>query len=235
MNEVVTLPQRLTPAQQALIVEPASEKLVRRVVTVFCANWPIADPDEVASLAREAMVLAAPHYRPGPLSFAGYVQKRVAGHVLDGLRRDLRARVPTFERILRQYPHTQPHREAERTRAADAPSDARARVDARMARVAFDLYLSATLVPESPEAILSARQEQARADGALRGACAELGDLERAVIERHYFDQVELKALVGELGASYATLKRVHRRALDALRRSLARHDVTAMPHASNG
>jgi RNA polymerase sigma factor (sigma-70 family) len=230
VNEVVTLPRRLTESERALVEGPESERLVRWAVNHVCGTWPAADPREVAALAREAMVLAAPLYRPGKASFATYARKHVIGHIFDSLRRDFLARAPGLEVLVRQHVLLQNRQRSERTRALDAPTDAQARVRSRMARLAFELYMTATLHHASPEAILSWSQERERAEEALREACAELPPLEATVIERHYLEHVPLATIAEELGVGYRTVKRAHRRGRAQLRRALAARGITSFP-----
>lgn len=230
MNEVVALRRRLTESERALVEAPESERLVRWAVRHVCSTWPAADPVDVAALAREALVLAAPRYRPGEASFATFARKRVIGHVFDCLRRDFLARAPGLEVMVRQHVLLQNQQRAERSRPYDAPTEAQARVRARMARLAFDLYMTATFHHASPEAILSSSQERERAEEALREACAELPPLEATVIERHYIEHQPLANIAEERGVSYSTVKRAHRRGRAHLRRALADRGITSFP-----
>ena len=55
----------------------------------------------------------------------------------------------------------------------------------------------------------------------LHEAMRALPDHERQVLQRHYFEEQELKAVAKELNIGYATARRHHNSALDALAASV--------------
>jgi RNA polymerase sigma factor (sigma-70 family) len=72
---------------------------------------------------------------------------------------------------------------------------------------------------QDPEAQLAERQVRA----ALRGALGKLGETERRIVERHWFEEVPLQQVGAELGMSRTTVKARHRRALVQLAALMAR------------
>ena len=236
MNKLASIPRRLTAAQQALVEAPTSKALVAWAVELVRRHALSADLDEMRALAFEAMVLSAPHHRAEEAAFTTFARKRVFGHIFDALRKELTARsmasTAALDAMMRQYGVLQAQERTEMSTPDDRPDQARARVQQRMARLSFELFVPSRLDAVDPETRLIASAEEKTALVALRETVAELPSEEAAIIHRHYVEQLPLRQIADELGVSHSTVKRLHRRARASMRKALAARGITAAPVA---
>jgi RNA polymerase sigma factor FliA len=190
--------------------------------------------EDLQSHGREGLLSAARTFDPRRgVPFRRWANIRVRGAVLDGVRshshlpRSLYARLRTG--------HTGELGAEERT-SSEAP-DPQASAELADRRIGEFLACAATAVAmgllgasvsEPGEPIdNSASAEQRMIDGelwaAVRRAMAELPDLERRLLERHYIDGVTFEQAAAELGLSKSWASRLHTRAVAFLTRSMKR------------
>lgn len=186
--------------------------LPRRVAsTVHPRVRPHVDMEELISLGNQGLAEAAQRYDARLGKFETFAWWRIHGAILDGLRRSSPLPRGTWRKLL----------------AAHAAND-----QSVVAAIGGVLRRS---IPSSFEqlrehgfdvagATVEDALDRERALAGLREALAALPEVERTLVERHYWEGCDLSAAGEELGMSKSWASRLHARALGRLREVLAAH-----------
>jgi RNA polymerase sigma factor for flagellar operon FliA len=191
--------------------------------------------DELVSFGREGLLAAARSFDPGlGTPFARWANYRVRGAMLDGVRQ--MSMLPrSVYRKLRAVAAAQDAAEgaAEDGSAARPASaeEADARLGSYLAGIATAVAIGMLAAPAEPstgealDAAPSAEDVIARGQllDAVRAALPTLPDPERHLIQRHYFDDVQLDEAARELGLSKSWASRLHSRAIESITRHMKR------------
>lgn len=214
-----------SPTAIATLVEegrPLIEPTARRVLREVGGR---GDLDELGSVGRFALVEAARNFDPSRSRFAAFASQRLRWAMLDHVRRDtqrrgssrLGAALAVAERVAsaRSEPPT----------GADLPTEETARAalaDALAAQanaLAVGLVLGSSPGEPSPDSTMN--PERAVGDrrniDRLRAAIAELPDKQRALVERHHFDDERFDHIAESLGLSKSWASRLHAQAIATL------------------
>ncbi len=181
--------------------------------------------DELQAVARPVIVEAARAWEPGRAPFAPYLVQRLQWAMIDEARRTRRGRkiraraaaCAALERLAE---------DAAESEAPGAPLRTEAEYQADLgqllARRAAAMAVGLTSLPdtdrhaddrETPEEKL--RREELRRD--MRRAIETLPDRQRALVQRHYFEEERFEAIAADLGVSKSWASRLHTQAMDAL------------------
>lgn len=184
------------------------------------------DVEDMVQEARSAFLAALNRYDPEQdASFGAFAHLRVRGAILDWLRREgggtaaMRALAqdlgPTHRRLTRSL-----GRPPDLSEVASALGMLPERLD-RVLETAPPLALSPLPPPPGDEdpAVHAERRDLARR---VARALAALPDLERTIIDLHYFDELSLRETASVLGEERSRVRRRHQEALLILRTELA-------------
>ncbi|RMG94620.1 MAG: sigma-70 family RNA polymerase sigma factor [Deltaproteobacteria bacterium] len=234
----------LSPAEEERIRRylDAAEKVARSIGRKSEHLVSSVDAEDLVSVAKEALVVAARRYDPEQgASFWTFARPRVAGAVMDVLRKQNRG-VRQHRRALRRLEQEQRALDALTATASEAlRQDAKARVDA-----------AARLVQATVAGIVARRtaayeEEQLPADETnpeaatirkamlahLRDALERLSPEERALYEALYVEGATASEVGQRLGVHASTISRRHARLLERLGRALS-GEGDARPHRAS-
>ncbi len=216
---------------------PAAEAMARRIGRRSSYLCQSLDLDDLAGVAREALVVAAARYDPDTgAPFWAYARPRVTGAILDALRRDNRS-VRQHRRALAQLENHQRALDALTETAAEAlRRDAKARVEAAAKVVQataagiiarrMALYDDQTVAAaeEDPETHLARTELVDR----LRRVLATLSDDDQALYQAVYVEGRSLSDLARSEGVHPSTFSRRHARLLERLGEALTKPPAPA-------
>ena len=209
----------------ATLVETIARQ-VRRQVTLQISE------DELKSYGNEGLLTAARSFDPTRgVPFAAWAALRVRGAMIDGVRSigRLPRKIYAKLRALEAANATEDALvEEDAAKPIASPEDADARLDAYMASIATAMALGFVAAPrdddaedtDTPEALLAANETAA----ALRAAVSRLPEIERTLVERHYFGDVTIDEAAREVGLSKSWGSRIHARAVEMIARDLKRN-----------
>jgi len=182
--------------------------------------------DDLLSLGRPALVMAAQSFDPSLSKFATYAAMKVKWAMLDGLRREARSRtlvarataLSASERVGAAYSETAGGDDEVQTEEVYAERLG-SLLDGHAAALAMGLVSASAEAPALPEAPATPEEHVVRADlvRVLRGAVSRLPDRERALVERHYFEGEPFDTIAKDLGISKSWASRVHAHAIERL------------------
>jgi RNA polymerase sigma factor for flagellar operon FliA len=192
--------------------------------------------DELVAIGREALTLAARSFDPSlGVPFRRYASLRVRGGVIDGVRQ--RGPLPRrVYRALRAVESADAVQEAMVQDDAGAPSPGQATAEAADAKISDYLSKAATAMAASLLSMRSLDEGLETADDAaspeeklahaqmlakMREAVAELGEQERTLVQRYYFEDKTLLEVGKELGLSKSWTCRLHARVVEAIAKKL--------------
>jgi RNA polymerase sigma factor for flagellar operon FliA len=193
--------------------------------------------DEIVSYGREGLLAAARTFDESRgVPFRRWANIRVRGAVIDGIRatstlpRSVYARLRATEAAARASDGLA---EEEAGRPPRAQEDADQRISDYLAGVATAIAIgfAGACVDDHGEATdraPNAEDRLARAEllARIHDSIHELPDAERALLQRHYFDDVTFEQAAAELGLSKSWASRLHARAVETVARSLRRSRV---------
>ncbi len=169
--------------------------------------------DDLGSYGREGLLTAARTFDPTRgVPFPRWANIRIRGAILDGIRAH----------------STLPRTIYARLRALDAELETR--VDDFLAVVATEISIGFAGVnmadhgePTDGAPSAEERFAEAELDASIRESIRRLPHAERALLERHYFDDVTFEQAASELGLSKSWASRLHARAVETVGRRLKR------------
>ena len=191
--------------------------------------------DELESLGREGLLIAARRYDPEhSVPFRAFAYYRVRGAMIDGIRKmsHLPRRVYEQIRIVEagnQYAESKVEETLEAAKTSQRQDAERGLADhlAGMATamavglVAEPVFSDGEPAGQSRELDPEARTETAQLSVLLHKVIDELPDQEQTLVRRHYFDGERFDQVAGELGLSKSWASRLHARAIDRMTKRL--------------
>lgn len=193
------------------------------------------DPDDLRSAGREGLLQAARSFDASQgAPFRRWANVRIHGAMLDFVRRQsgLPRRVYRAVRALAAAEHV--HEAALEDVRPNTAETADAHLDDLLAKSATAmaigfLTMSSTENLQVEEDVEGPEDTAARRElvAILRREIAKQPDAERALLERHYFDDVTFEEAAREIGLSKSWASRLHTRAIENLSRSLRKLQVT--------
>ena len=236
-------PARTRAEIEALVAEgmPLVAATARSVTKLIGARIEL---DELRGPAHEALFDAARTFDPSRSTFGTFARKKIRWAMLNTVRKheDARARrrahaVRVAERLREVY--------AEEAVDAALPESSHA-VSLRSQLLAEATAMAVALTVKPRERERSTTDQDAEAVGMMRGqsdvatpeeelqtrsleaalrACiATLPPRQRAIVERHYFDDEKFERIAEELGVSKSWLSRLHQQAMESLAAMLQDH-----------
>jgi RNA polymerase sigma factor FliA len=195
--------------------------------------------DELVSFGREGLLSAARTFDPTlGVPFRRWASYRVRGAMLDGVRGASMVPRSVYER-LRAVDAAHHAAEAAAEEGSASPPSSAEEADARLAihlaRIATAVAVGLLAAPgsggtgESLDPNPSADEVLGREEtlAAVRQAMGALPDQERHLIQRYYFDDVQLDDAAGEIGLSKSWASRLHARAIETITRRMKRSGTT--------
>ncbi|WP_104987144.1 sigma-70 family RNA polymerase sigma factor [Sorangium cellulosum] len=196
--------------------------VARRIARRLGRRVPVED---LVALGYPALPDIVRTYDPSRSTFAAYAARKIRWAIFDALRRETRWR----SAAARASALAASARFAE-GRAADDDADAPATQEAYAARLggllaghaaamALGLLSAHGDVAAVPDAADSPEERASRAQlaEAVRHAVRELPARERALVERHYFDDERFDQIAQDLGISKSWASRLHSQAIERL------------------
>jgi RNA polymerase sigma factor for flagellar operon FliA len=194
--------------------------------------------DELASHGREALLAAARTFDPDrQVPFRRWATLRVRGAMLDAARQSGGLPKRVYRKLRAIEAADLIHEASNEENAANPPPNA----DAADAKLSDQLATAAMamamgfLSMRRGEALEQAQDPDRSPESSvghaelierIRSAIAERPDQERALLMRHYFDDVTFEEAAKELGLSKSWASRLHARAVEGLARSLRRSRI---------
>jgi RNA polymerase sigma factor for flagellar operon FliA len=185
--------------------------------------------EELVAIGNAGLAEAAQRYDPARgVAFATFAWYRVSGAIVDELRRATQLPRRTWARLT-ALRAAGAYLEQEVGRGAPARETALAELQRAMSaiRTMYVLSLEALRAggfdAEGDAAAPGDRLDATRLTRQLGDALAALPERERALLQKHYFEDKSLTAAGAELGMSKSWASRTHAQAIDRLRAKLAR------------
>ncbi|EYF06178.1 sigma-70 family RNA polymerase sigma factor [Chondromyces apiculatus] len=225
---------RLTRAQQALV--EAALPRVRKMARVFCFRHPAANEEELFAAGAAAAVGAALRYEPTrEVRFDVFCWS----HVLGAMQELFAETRPASRLALAVAQRAGLSISTSLTAASDPFGNAEEEPGARVAEACAEVALAmvaglTSAASSSVEEQAIAREERARAFGALRREFAALSAEERLILELRFVQGRPVREVAAALGTSRPTAGRRCRDLMDKLRRRLEQQGVTGVPAASD-
>lgn len=199
---------------------------------------PDVNADDLASNGREALLGAARSFDPDRgVPFRRWAALRIRGAMIDAARQGGNVPKRVYRKLRALQAADRVHEAADEELAASpprTPEDADAKLGNQLATAAMAAAvgflalrnseaMDRALDPNhSPESDFGHAELLAR----VKAAIAERPEQERALLTRHYFDDVTFEDAAKELGLSKSWASRLHARAIEAVVRSLKRSRV---------
>ncbi len=194
--------------------------------------------DDLASNGREALLGAARNYDPDRgIPFRRWAALRIRGAMIDAARQSGSLPKRVYRKLRALQAADQVHDAANEELAA-APPRTPEEADAKLADQLASAAMAAAvgfLAIRNSEALERAHDPnhgpesdvgQAELLARIKAAIAERPEQERALLTRHYFDDVTFEEAAKELGLSKSWASRLHARAIEGIARSLKRSRV---------
>jgi RNA polymerase sigma factor for flagellar operon FliA len=192
----------------------------------------VATLDELLSFAREGLWSAARSFDSARgVPFRCWARLRIRGAVIDGLRSSGTLPRRTY-RKLRALEAADEVAETLVEEGAPKPIFTAEEADARMGTylaglaTAMAVSLASQGGDDDPEEEAPTPEERlahAEVAAAIRSAVSELPDVERTLVERHYYGDLTIEEAARELGMSKSWGSRLHARAIESITRALRR------------
>ncbi len=191
--------------------------------------------DELVSFGREGLLAAARTFDPTlGVPFRRWANYRVRGAMFDGVRSTSMLPRSVYERLRAIEGGHHASEAAAEEGTAQRPASAEeadARLGSYLAGIATAVALGLLATPTDgvngegldPAPPADAALGRAETLAAVRAAMASLPDQERHLIQRHYFDDVQLDEAAREIGLSKSWGSRLHGRAIEAITRHMKR------------
>jgi RNA polymerase sigma factor FliA len=223
-----------TPEVMAHITETLDlvEILARQLRRQF---GPHVQVDDLTSQGREALLNAARSFDPDRgVPFRRWANLRIRGAMIDAVRSqgNLPRRVYRKLRALQAADRVhETAAEEDASSPAATPEAADARIGDQLATAAMAMALN-FLTMKSGDALDRAAHPGENAEeavghaelmAAVRAAIAERPEVERTLLERHYFQDVTFEEVARDLGLSKSWASRLHTRAIEGVTRALKR------------
>ncbi len=225
---------KLSSEQRALVESGA--QLATRLARRARWRWPELSPDELLSIANEAVVLAARAFDPSRgVPFEAYAYRRVRGHLLRVGGAEAIGRSPPLRALLRvdDDATSQKSEPANLSEAlSDTPPQARQRA-VRYARREIAALIAAALLAPTPRQAdeqIIVRDSTQRALAALESAVSRLPEPQRRFVDLYYRSGTKLEEIAAEFGRSIRTVQRLHDAIKSTLAIELTRSGITEMP-----
>ncbi|MCL2723017.1 MAG: sigma-70 family RNA polymerase sigma factor [Polyangiaceae bacterium] len=194
--------------------------------------------EDLVSGGREALLAAARSYDPDKgLPFHRWAIIRVRGSMIDSIRSNglLPRRIFRKVRAMQAAQEIQDAAAEERTfspamTAEEADAKLSDQLDsAALATALSFLAMSSDELGKAPDTAPDPEEQAARAEliAKIRAAIAEQPETERRLLDRHYFDGLNLDEAARELGLSKSWGSRLHARAIESVARAMKRDRVS--------
>jgi RNA polymerase sigma factor for flagellar operon FliA len=187
--------------------------------------------DDLASYGREALVSAARSYDPArQIPFHRWATIRIRGAMIDSVRQTGNLPKRVYRKLRALEAGELIHDAAAEDQAGApplTPEAADAQIDAQLATAAMAMaigFLSMGNTVESaedPEPSPESKVGKAQLVTQIREMIDERPEQERALLMRHYFQDVSLEEAGKELGLSKSWASRLHGRAIEAIAKSM--------------
>jgi RNA polymerase sigma factor for flagellar operon FliA len=193
---------------------------------------PAVRMDDLVSYGREGLLAAARSFDPSRgVPFRRWANLRVRGAVLDGVRassivpRSIYARLRALEAAERVRETLSNDGSGQAKTAEDADKELSEYLGRAATAMALGFATSTWGEGEPSDGAPGAEARLMREEllQAIRAAIRELPDVERRLLERHYFEDVTFEHAASELGLSKSWASRLHSRAIGYVTRSLKR------------
>lgn len=194
--------------------------------------------DDLASNGREALLGAARTFDPDRgIPFRRWAALRIRGSMIDAARQGGNLPKRVYRKLRALQAADRVHDVANEDLAATpprTPEEADAKLSDQLATAAMAAAVGFLAIrntealeraedpSHSPESDVGHAELLAR----VKAAIAERPEQERALLTRHYFDDVTFEEAAKELGLSKSWASRLHARAIEGLARSLKRSRV---------
>lgn len=189
--------------------------------------------DELIALGHPALMEVARTFEPHRSKFSTFAALKMKWAILDGLRREARAR-PSWTRarvaaVARSERLAEDACAAEMERGIPVTEDAckarlRALLEGQAAAIALGLTVEREdTVERIPDSVDSPEETASRSElrRDIRRAVGTLPDRERALVERHYFGGEPFDEIAKDLGVSKSWASRLHASAIGKLAEAL--------------
>jgi RNA polymerase sigma factor for flagellar operon FliA len=222
----------LTRAQQILVAEHRYMVLLIAGALMAAKRFCPLSHDELVALGNMGLVEAAQVYDPArEVAFEGFAWKRIHGAMMNGIRRE-KAIVTAARKALYRCMGVQTGEENIMT---DTAEDDQARLESIRDAMAASLFLGAAAsilegCARGSESAAELREEYAEGLAALAGALSTLPDLERRLIQLHYYEGRKLHEVAPLLPLPDSSTRRLHAGVLDRLAQRLRARGVTSAP-----
>ena len=201
------------------------EKIVRRLQRELDLS---CDPDDLRGWGQQGLLEAKARFDPARgVRFSTFAYYRVRGAVLDGVRKQGWLSRRAYAK-LRAFEAVDASGEQIAATEAQSPSEdvaARARaLDEAIGKISAAYVMSvvgqgADDTPDTPEELLDGAELRATVQSGL----AALPERERVLLTAMYYEGVTMEEAGARLGLSKSWTSRLHGKALDRLRKNLAR------------
>jgi RNA polymerase sigma factor for flagellar operon FliA len=200
---------------------------------------PHANVDDLASQGREALLAAARSFDPDRgVPFRRWANLRMRGAMIDSMRSQGNLPRRVYRKLKAMQGADGVYASADEETAGAPPPATPEAADAKLsdqlssAAVAMALNFltmkSGEALDRAPDTTQSPEEAVGNAELArvLRAAIAERPEVERRLLERHYYDDVTLDEASRELGLSKSWGSRLHARAIEGVAKALKRARV---------
>lgn len=194
--------------------------------------------DDLASYGREALLAAARSFDPDRgIPFRRWANLRIRGAMMDSMRHAGNLPKRVYRKLRAIQAADLVHDAANEESAAappKTPEEADARLNDQLASAAMAMAIN-FLAMRSGEALERAKDPDRSPESnvghaellsRVKEAIAALPDQERALLTRHYFDEVNLDEAARELGLSKSWASRLHARGIETIAKSFKRSGI---------
>jgi RNA polymerase sigma factor for flagellar operon FliA len=196
---------------------------------------PHVQVDDLASQGRETLLAAARSFQPDRgVPFRRWANLRIRGAMIDSVRQSGNLPKRVYRKLRALQAADQVHEAASEDKTPTTPEAADAKLRDHLGTAAMAMAAS-FLAMRQDEALAQAKDPDHSPESnvghhelleRVKQAIASLPDQERALIQRHYFDDVNLDEAGRELGLSKSWASRLHARGVESIARSLKRSRV---------
>lgn len=218
---------KLTPSVERLYTEGTP---LLRVIAIRVARQVggAVELDDSMSFGRPALLEAAQTFDPEQATFTTYASRKIRWAILDGVRRETHGRSTVARAMaLIASMHLSEASAAQADRDDDGPPQPEEvyqhRLTEMLAHHAMALALGLCSGGERGGGVETPEENAVRSNlrETIRGAITGLPERERALIERHYYQDEQFETIASDLGISKSRASRLHSGAIVMLQAAL--------------